>query len=134
MRLCKDTITVLNAGMDKNGYDSYNPTIVHGVSWFCEIASDVDASGLKAANKFIIRIPLEADFSGKVYVSPVDYKGGDPKTIFTLKQGDIIIHGEEPELMDLEKLREKYGEIVTVLGVTDNTKRPRARHWKVIGA
>ena len=90
MKLCTETITVFNARMDNDkGYDIYIPTVIRGVSWFCEIASAVDSSGLKAANKFIIRIPDDADFSDKAYAVPVVYAGGDPAILFTLKQGDI---------------------------------------------
>ena len=132
---CDETITVFNARLDdETGYDIYTPTVIHGVSWFCEIASTVDASGLKAANKFTIRIPVDADFSGKTYASPAAYAGGDPNNIFTLSQGDIIVHGAETQASTPAELKEKYGEIVTILGVTDSSQRPNAKHWKVVGA
>lgn len=135
MKECNETITVFNTRLDDDkGYDLYVPTIIRGVSWFCEIASNVDSSGLKAANKFIIRIPVDADFSDKAYVPPAAYAGGDPNTVFTLKQGDVIVHGEETEPMLPAKLQEKYGELVTILGVTDSSRRPHAKHWKVVGA
>lgn len=135
MKQCDETITVFNARVDDDkGYDTYIPTVIRGVSWFCEIASTVDSSGLKAANKFIIRVPVDADFSDKAYVPPAAYAGGDPKSVFTLKQGDIIVHGEETEANSPAKLQEKYGEIVTILGVTDSSRRPNAKHWKVVGA
>lgn len=134
MKLCDETITVFNARVDDDkGYDVYIPTVIRGVSWFCEIASTVDSSGLKAANKFTIRIPIDADFSDKAYVPPAAYAGGDPNSVFTLKQGDIIVHGEETEITTPAKLAEKYGEIVTILGVTDSRRRPNAKHWKVVG-
>ena len=135
MKECNETITVFNTRLDDDkGYDLYVPTIIRGVSWFCEIASNVDSSGLKAANKFIIRIPVDADFSDKAYVPPAAYAGGDPNTVFTLKQGDAIVHGEETEPMQPAQLQEKYGELVTILGVTDSSRRPHAKHWKVVGA
>lgn len=135
MKECNETITVFNARIDDDrGYDTYIPTIIRGVSWFCEIASTVDSSGLKAANKFTIRIPVDADFSGKAYAAPAAYAGGDPNSVFTLNQGDIIVHGEETAANTPAKLKEKYGEIVTILGVTDSSKRPNAKHWKVVGA
>ena len=135
MKECNETITVFNTRLDDDkGYDLYVPTIIRGVSWFCEIASNVDSSGLKAANKFIIRIPVDADFSDKAYVPPAAYAGGDPNTVFTLKQGDVIVHGEETEPMQPAQLQEKYGELVTILGVTDSSRRPNATHWKVAGA
>lgn len=135
MKECNEAITVFNTRLDDDkGYDLYVPTIIRGVSWFCEIASNVDSSGLKAANKFIIRIPVDADFSDKAYVPPAAYAGGDPNTVFTLKQGDVIVHGEETEPMQPAQLQEKYGELVTILGVTDSSRRPHAKHWKVVGA
>ena len=134
MKECNETITVFNTRLDdEKGYDAYIPTIIRGVSWFCEIASNVDSSGLKAANKFIIRIPVDADFSDKAYVPPAAYAGGDPNTVFTLKQGDVIVHGEETEPLLPAQLQEKYGELVTILGVTDSSRRPHAKHWKVVG-
>ena len=134
MKLCGETITVFNARLDDDtGYDVYIPTVIRGVSWFCQIASTVDASGLKAASSFTIRIPEDADFSGKEYVRPADYQGSDCDAAFTLKQGDIVIQGEEAERLTPAALQAKYGEIVTVLGVTDNRRAPNARHWKVVG-
>ena len=135
MKQCTETITVFNTRLDEEtGYDVYVPTVIRGVSWFCEIASTVDSSGLKAANRFSIRIPVDADFSQKAYVPPVAYPGSDPKRAFTLSQGDIIVHAEEGSPLTPAQLKEKYGEIVTVLGVTDSTSRPRGKHWKVVGS
>lgn len=134
MKECHETITVFNARLDDdNGYDIYVPTVISGVSWYCEIASSVDHSGLKAANKFTLRIPVDADFSGKSYVSPADYARSDPESCFTLNQGDIIVHGEEREALSPAELKEKYGEVVKILGVTDSCRRPNAQHWKVVG-
>ena len=133
MKLCNETITVFNAGLDEEtGYDTYMPTVITGVSIFCEIASAVDSSGLKAANMFKIRIPIDADFSGKTYVTPAEY-ALNPKRRFTLQQGDIIVRGKEKTAMDPAALQKKYGEIITVLGVTDNRRAPKEKHWKVVG-
>ena len=137
MKQCSETITIYNKRLSKKtGYDEYVPTIIRGVSWFCEIASSVDSSGLKAANKFTIRIPADADFSGKTYVSPVEYPSEDKDDCFTISQGDIIVHAEtDTDIKESPaKLLNEYGEIVTILGVTDNRTRPHAGHWKVIGS
>lgn len=135
MKLCNETITVFNAKLDTaSGMDQYHPTVISGVSWFCEVASAVDASGLKAANKYTIRIPADADFSGKGYVDPATYAAGDPAAVFTLNTGDIIVKGAVDHAglrpADLQRM---CGEIVTILGVTDNRRAPNARHWKVVG-
>ena len=137
MRLCNETITVFNAKLDPAvGDDVYYGTIITGVSWYCEIASNVDASGLKAANKFTIRIPTDADFGGKNYVDSVTYAGNtaDPAAVFTLKSGDIIVKGAVEGNPRPAELQKQYSEVVTVLGVTDNRRAPHSPHWKVVGA
>jgi len=73
LNLCNETITVFNAKHDAaTDMDIYYPTVIVGVSWFCEIASTVD-KGLQAADKYTIRIPVDADFGGKEYVDPLTW-------------------------------------------------------------
>ena len=135
MRLCNETITVFNARLDdETDMDVYCSTIISGVSWFSEIAASVEgAGGLKAANKFTIRIPMDADFSGKAYADPIAYAGGDPNYLFTLKNGDIIVRGAIDEDLRPAELKKICPEVVTILGVTDD-RRARAKHWKVVGS
>lgn len=134
MKECNKTITVFNARVDgEDGYDVYYPTIIRNVSIFLQVASEVTLSGLNAANKVTIRIPIDADFSGKQYVKPGEYANAEPSAAFTLKQGDVIVEGEEREQLDPVQLKNKYGEVITILGVTDNRSRPRRQHWKVVG-
>lgn len=136
MRLCNETITVFNSQFSPElDRDVYTGTVIAGVSWFCEIASAVIQSGLKSADKFTIRIPDNADFGGKSYVDPVAYKTSDPATVFTLKNGDIIVKGAvETTGMTPAALQKQSVDFVTVLGVTDNRRAPNAPHWKVVGA
>ena len=157
MKLCNETITVFNTRLDEeSGMDTYHSTIISGVSWYSDIAASIEGGGgLKAANKFIIRIllghidghsriefavehlriPVNADFSGKAYADPIAYAGGDPKNLFTLKNGDIIVRGAvDGTGLRPADLKKMYPEIVTILGVTDSTKAPNAQHWKVVGA
>lgn len=135
MKLCNETITIFNKRLaDETGYDVYIPTVIQGVSWFCEIASTVDASGLKAANKFIIRIPIDADYSGKSYVEPVDYGDSDAEQCFTIGNGDIIVKAAVIDSgLKPADLQDMFGDVVTVLGVTDNRRTANAPHWKVVG-
>ena len=136
MNLCKETITVFNARLDReNGFDRYYGCVIAGVSWYSEIVANVDPAGLKAANKFTVRIPENADFGGKTYVSPLEYaEAEDASNLFTLKSGDIIVRGvvsvSDVKPADLHKRYEAF----TVLGVTDNRRAPNAPHWKVVGA
>ncbi len=136
MRLCNDSITVFNARYDPAlDRDVYVVTVIAGVSWYDEIASTVDQSGLRAADRYTIRIPVDADFGGKAYVDPVGYTSADPSVTFTLRNGDIIVRGAvsagvDPRPADLQKA---YTETATILGVTDNRRAPHAPHWKVVG-
>lgn len=136
MKLCNETITVINSRTDpETGFDTYVPTVIAGVSWFSDVAATVDPSGgLTAANKCTIRIPEDADFSGKAYVDPVAYASGPPDGCFTLKNGDLVVKGAvaDPGLRPAD-LQRQY-ETVTILAVTDNRRAPRAKHWKVVGA
>lgn len=135
MRLCNETVTIFNAKLaGEKGYDEYHGSIISGVSWFCEIVSTVD-QGLKAANKFTVRIPENADFGGKVYATPLEYANSeDVSGLFTLRNGDIVVRGavtgsgHKPA-----ELHQKY-EAFTILGVTDDRRAAQAPHWKVVGA
>lgn len=137
MKLCNEIVTVFNKKLDTdNGWNRYIPTVINGVSWYCEIASVVDNNGLHAANRFTIRIPTDADFGGKSYIDPIAYR---EETIvsgsFTLASGDIIVKGAVlDDDMDPAKLHENYPDCCTILGVTDNRRAPNAPHFKVVGS
>ena len=138
MKLCNDTITVFNARVDpEHGGNVWVPTVITGASWYMTDASTVDASkgGLVAANKATIRIPLDAETSGRAYIDPLSYADAeDVSGLWTLKNGDIVVR-------DLvtgtdwtpAKLKAAYADCVTVLGVTDNRRAPNAPHWRVTG-
>jgi hypothetical protein len=133
MQLCNETITVFNARLDaETGFDVYSPTVINGVSWHCELASTVDSSGLKAANKFTIRIPADADCSGKAFAPPPEYTGLEASGYFTLRSGDIVVKGAVTGSLRPAELLKQY-EGGTILGVSDN-RRGRSPHWKVVGS
>ena len=130
MKLCNETITIFNAHMDgEKGYDKYYPTVIQNVSWYSEIVSNVDKSGLMAANKFTIRIPTDADFGGKTYVKSNEYsEAQDVSGMFTLKHGDIVVRGlVEGEDLKPKDLLTRY-EAFTILDFTDNRRAPNAPH------
>lgn len=136
MKLCNDTITIFNRRWDASaGYDTYIPTIIKGVSWYQKTADSVDSTGLHAADTCTLRIPEDADTSGREYLSPDEYAAATSVTgKFTIKNGDIIVKAAvESAPVTMASLRGAYGEITTVLGVTDNRRAPKAPHWKVMG-
>ena len=121
MKLCNDVITVFNARVDPDaGGNVWTPTVITGVSWYMTDASTVDTSkgGLVAANKVIVRIPEEVAPAG-----------------FFVKAGDIIVNGDASATQNPTpaNLKKAYSDCVTVLGVTDNRRAPRAPHWRITG-
>ena len=137
MKLCGDTVTVFNKRWDaENGYDIYIPTVISGVSWYGSVVSAMGDKGLNAANQYTIRIPVDADFGGKVYVPPADYKEASMITgLFTLASGDVMVKAAiTDDDMTPSKLHEQYSDCFAILGVTDNRRAPNAPHFKVVGS
>lgn len=138
MNLCNETITVLNSRLNtETGDAELYPSIISGVSWFDEAAATVDPStGLKAASKVTVRIPEDADFHGKQFISEKSYPDADPNSFFTLDAGTLmILDAQETQAgLTITELEKKYGRVVTVLAVTDNHRAPRAKHWKAVCA
>ena len=133
MKLCNEVITVLNEKKDGD-YGVYYPTVIAGASWFCKIAVSVEEYGVKFADLFTVRIPADADFGGKTYVDPIQYKALEEVSgVFTLQPKDIIVRGiVTGDSHTFEDIKEQFVEAFTILSVTDN-RRARAKHWKVAG-
>lgn len=136
MRLCNETVTVFNKKLDQEkGWDVYNATVIHKVSWYSHIVSTVDSTGLHAANEFIVRIPMDAEFGGKSYVDPITYENeAITAGVFTLASGDIIVKGAVDESLTPAQLKEQNYQFCTILGVTDNRRAPNAPHFRVVGS
>lgn len=131
MRLCNDTISVVNAYTGADGMDAYRVTVITGVSWYEQTVATVD-DGLKAANKYVVRIPADANTHRSVYVPPEAFLGAEGT--FTLRTGDLVAKGDLSALTGVNPayLHTQYP-CLTILGVTDD-RRARAPHWKVVGA
>lgn len=138
MKLCGDTLTLFNARLDKvNDTTVYEKTVISGISWYSTIKTVVGDTGLKSANQFTIRIPIDADFSGKAYSDPASYTGAeDVSGLFTLRQGDVIVKGAVPSsIITPAQVHKAYPDTAfTIQGVTDNRRAPNAKHWRVVGA
>ena len=136
MRLCNDTITVVNAAYDHTtDLDVYSATQLDGCSWFLRDNAAVERSGLKNASTVVVRIPADNPKAG-CYVDPKTYAGlSDKSGHWTLQAGDVIVKAAVTSL-DLRPaaLTAAYSDVITVLSVTDNRRAPNAPHWKVTGA
>ena len=137
MKLCTDTLTLYNARYNAaEDKTEYHRTVISGISWYSAIKSTVTDKGLKSANLYTIRIPLEADFGGKSWADPKSYTAaGDVSGMFTLNEGDIIVKGAVSlEITTPKQLHSEYSDCFTILSVTDNRRALNAKHWKVVGA
>ena len=137
MRLCGETITVFNARPDGDtGRHVYVPTMIAGCSWYCGQREALDPKGgLKSADAYVVRIPVDADFGGRRYVDPLTWRQGDASGRFTLQGGDLVARGAMTgDDWTPAALKSACAECFTVLGVTDNRRAPHGGHWKVVGA
>ena len=137
MRLSDDVLTVINAcPIPGQAMDQYVTTVIHGVSWYSTIKTAVDSSGLKAASVYTIRIPIDADFSGKSFVEPKDWNADSAESGFTLRPGDFLVKGDVSGMENIRPstIQKAKDKAVTILSVTDNRRAPNAKHWRVTGA
>lgn len=126
------TITIFNPVFDpETGFDVYKPTVIRGASWLAPRTSTQDNIGIKAQDKYTIRVPEDADFSGSSYVDPAQFVG--EQGTFTFRVGDIIVKGEESGPSTIAALQKKYGFVVKVMAVNDFRTSPNARHWRLDG-
>ena len=81
MKLAGNTITIFNAVHDTaSDLDDYIPTVITGTTWHAQVVTAVDATGLKAASKYTVRVSITADTSGKAYADPVVYASAADKS------------------------------------------------------
>ena len=125
-------ITVFNKRYDRaERTERFYGTQIRGTSSGSKELSKSDA--------YTIRIPADADTSGKKYADQKAYSELDD-TVFsgywTLQPGAIIVQG----LVDLEtatetELRQSYPEVIFVRNFTDNRSRGSSsmKHWRVGG-
>ena len=138
MKLANDTLTLFNARFDKaQDCTVYVKTVIYGISWYSTIKTTVADTGLKSANVFTIRIPIDADTSGKSYTDPATWAlSNSVEGLFTLQQGDIIVKGIASSNVTTPAQAHKFypDTAFTIQGVTDNRRALHAKHWKVVGA
>lgn len=116
MQQCTETITVLSRSTDPDtGLDIWTPAVIHGVSWHGRNTAKATGKGLTPTDAYTVRIPLENAGST------------------VPENGDIIVRAELTQSLTPAEVQAAYTDVFTVTGVTDNTRRPRAPHYKVVG-
>ena len=133
-------ITVFNKRYDRaERTERFYGTQIRGVSFYSRKGTSSGSKELSKSDAYTIRIPADADTSGKKYADQKAYSELDD-TVFsgywTLQPGAIIVQG----LVDLEtatetELRQSYPEVIFVRNLTDNRSRGSSsmKHWRVGG-
>ena len=136
MNLATETITVFNRAHDpETDSDVWAGTVIHNVSWYCHVRDTVTDRGLKAANEYTIRIPLEAVAeNNRTYVFPNEYNtANDASHFWTVAPGDVIVKGKAETVGQTPVTLKHAYKMCTVLGVTDNRRAPNAPHLRIVG-
>lgn len=110
------TVTIYQKRWDsEKGVDTYQGTILAGVSFFSKTATAVSTDGLTAANEATLRIP--------VAICPAN---------LVIKNGDLVCEGalqvKPASRLAIDKL---CSQVFTVVGITRNTSG-REPHVKVV--
>ena len=140
MQQATETITVINRKFNKDtGFDEWIPTVITGASWYSKLAASVTQVGLKTADTATVRIPVGADTQSRTYMTPAAYKAAESVSdAWTLARGDLIVRGtvtvEQGQSLTPADITATNDDAYTIIGTTDNTRRPREPHWKVVGA
>lgn len=121
--LTNANITVYNK-KKVNRSETWFRTYLLGVNFHGEAELAVGDKDLKAADKYVIRVP-DSVTSDKKFVDNRTFKALSAEEIdncFTFQKGDIIIRGfVEDDITSPSQLQEEY-DVLTVLSVTDNRR------------
>lgn len=110
------TVTIYQKRWDsERGVDTYQGTVIAGVSFFSKIATTVSTDGLTAACEAAVRIPIAVLPSG-----------------LSLKNGDLVCEGalqtDPASRLAIDKIS---SQVFTVVGITRNASG-REPHVKVV--
>lgn len=133
-----ETITLYNHTIE-NRTDVWHRTVIRGVQWTGRRVNSFGATGQNVfQTETSLTIPYNADTDGKVYVDPKTYDIAlDKSNKWTLNPSDgddVIVYGKcFSEITDSFTVDDLAKEqmLVTIMAVSDNTKREHGKTWKV---
>ncbi len=133
-----DTITLYNR-YRVNHEDRWQRSVIRGVQFRTKTDKTVDGSGLHLAESASLTIPVNADADGRHYLPPHLFATSENRAAYWTLDAehnlDVIVNGEctkeLSETYTLDHLSKEH-RYVTIKGVSDNTVRPRLKHWWVI--
>lgn len=129
--------TLYNHYTDKEGKTIYKRTVIDSVNWQKQQKTNVADKGLLSADQINVFIPFNADFEGKEYMGPKQFKKlseEDKAKYFTFDNDDYIVKGEIEEEVTVADIKKKYDNVVTIISVLicDNGS-PSIRHFEIGG-
>ena len=117
---CNETITLYHAVFDKeNRRDIWTEQVIRGCSWYSKLQIAPTEKGVKSANEFRVRIPLEN--------APAE---------LIMSKGDYIVKGNK-QLSDITPacIMEQYDEYFMILSYTVNKEcGDYSKHIRIQGA
>lgn len=132
-------ITIFNRIMDAQS-KSYRliPTTIRGVSLYAASGSSFGSEQSSDSDSYKIRIPIDADTSGKSYIECEAYESLTTEQAtwaWTIQKSNLIVLGELSGDYTEQLLKKQY-DTITVNNFSDNTTRgsKRVRHWRIGGA
>ena len=133
-------ITIFNKRYDRTERtERFYGTKIKGVSLYFKKGVSSGDGGMSQDDKYIIRIPIDADTGGKQYVGQQEYKELSEKEFnlfWTLQPGAIIVTGlVEQNTATETELMQNFQEVIVVTNFTDNRGRGSESmwHWRVGG-
>lgn len=129
------TATLYNHYTDKEGRAFYKRTLITSVNWQEQQKTTVTEKGLLSANQINVFIPFNADFEGKEYIGPKEYRRlseEDKDKFFTFDNDDYIVKGQTDETVTVADLKKKYDNVATIISVLIcNNGSPAVKHYEI---
>ena len=117
---CNDTITIYHAVFNKETRcDTWMEQVIHGCSWYSKLQIQPADKGVKSANEFRVRIPLEN--------APAE---------LIMSKGDYVVRGHKqlPEITP-SSIAEQYDEHFMIMSYTVNKEcGDYSKHIRIQGA
>lgn len=133
-----DAITIYNRHLSADRKETLTPTVIKYASWY-ESKGAAGAPDASDTSTYKVRIPYDADQSGKTYIDALSYKkmeADKAKAYWTIQKGDIVVRGECTEqIASLKDLTSSFSDVFVVDNFSDDTIRGHSftKHWRIGG-
>lgn len=131
-------ITIYNRHLSNDRREILTPTVIRYVTWY-QSKGAVGAPDTSDANTYKVRIPYDADQSGKTYLDAIPYRNlaaDKTKDYWTIQNGDIVVRGAcEKQITNKKELASEGLNLFVVTNYSDDTIRGSSfmKHWRIGG-